>query len=73
MMSFGAQWAGKEATGACFCAQTPDRLAAVAAIFGRQHQLLLVTVEIAFRPAIVGALLESHQFFGGQVRALFRL
>ena len=30
-------------------------LAAVAAVFGRKHELVLMLVEIAFRPAVVGA------------------
>src|SRR5208283_1629082 len=50
----------------------PDRLAAVATIFRSQHQLLLDSVEIALRPAVVGALLQSQQLFGWEIGALLR-
>jgi hypothetical protein len=49
-----------------------DRLAAIAAIFRREHQLVLFLVVIALRPAIVGAGDELHQFLSRQVRALRR-
>src|SRR6266852_4523664 len=45
---------------------------AVAAVFRSQHQLLLDAVEIAFRPAIVCALLQSQKLFGRQIGALLR-
>jgi hypothetical protein len=35
-----------------------DRLASVAAIFRREHQLLLDIVEIAFRPAKIVAVID---------------
>jgi len=50
----------------------PDRLAAVTTIFRSQHQLLLDPIEIALRPAVVGALLQSQQLFGGEIGALLR-
>src|SRR5580692_4354749 len=50
----------------------PDRLAAVTAIFRSQHELLLDPVEIAIRPAVVRALLQSQQLFGGEIGALLR-
>ena len=50
----------------------PDRLAAVSTIFRSQHQLLLEPVEIALRPAIVGALLHAQQLFSGEIGALLR-
>lgn len=49
----------------------PDRLA-IAAIFRREHQLILFLVIIALGPAIVGAGDELHQFLGRQIRALRR-
>src|ERR1700720_3431301 len=50
----------------------PNSLAAVTAIFRSQHKLLLDPVEIALRPAVVGALLQSQQLFGGEIGALLR-
>jgi hypothetical protein len=49
-----------------------DRLAAIAAIFRREYQLILLLVVIALGPAIVGAGHELNQFLGGQLRALRR-
>ena len=70
---FGAQCAGKAATGASFCAAQALRLAAVAAVLGREHELVLVIVEVAERPAVVAALLEQHELLGGQRRLLLGL
>src|ERR1700733_1494622 len=50
----------------------PDRLAAIAAVFRRKHQLILFLVIIALGPAIVGAGDELNQFLGRQIRALRR-
>jgi hypothetical protein len=47
-----------------------DRLAAVAAIFGRQDELFLILVVIAFRPAVIGALLQLEEFLGGELDTL---
>src|SRR4029077_16252525 len=43
-------------------------LAAVAAIFRCENQLLLKPVEVAFRPTVVMTLFESNDFFGWEVR-----
>src|SRR5262249_13089968 len=45
----------------------------VSAVFGREHQLLLKTVEIAGGPAVIPPFLEVQQLFGRQLRSLFRL
>ncbi|BDV35280.1 hypothetical protein SS37A_28090 [Methylocystis iwaonis] len=47
-------------------------LAAVAAIFGREHELLLKAVIIAFGPAVIGALTQLEKLFGGKIGALLR-
>ena len=49
------------------------RTAAVAAVFRGQNQRLPVVVEIALRPAEVGAAPQFDQFLGGFVLALQRL
>ena len=49
----------------------PDCLAAIAAVFGGQHQLALVLVVVAFGPAIVGTCDELDQFLGRKICALF--
>ncbi len=61
---------GEEGDGSLFLSANPDRLAAVAAIFRREHQLLLDIVEIALRPAKIVALLDLQELLGRQVRAL---
>ena len=48
-------------------------LFAVAAIFRRQHELVLQLIVVAFRPAVIGALLQQHDFLGRQLRALPRV
>src|SRR4029077_750435 len=48
-------------------------LFAVAAIFRRQHELVLQLIVVAFRPAVVGALLQQHDLLGRQLRALPRV
>src|SRR5262249_30579226 len=45
---------------------------AVAAILGCEHELLLRLVEIALRPAVIGALLELDHFFRWQFLPLLR-
>ncbi len=47
-----------------------NRLAAVSAILGRQHQLFLILVVIAFGPAVIAAFAKLHNLFGRQVDAL---
>ena len=47
-----------------------DRLAAVAAVLGRQHELLLLAVVVALRPAVPGALLEIEHLLGREVKTL---
>ena len=69
-MAFGAQWAGKAATGAILLAQTPDCLAAVAAVLRRQNQLLHERIVVALGPAIVAARLQKQQLFSRQGRFL---
>ncbi len=44
-----------------------DLLAAVAAIFRCENQLLLKAVEIAFRPTVVMTLFESNDFLGWEI------
>ena len=61
---------GEEGNGSLLLGAHPNRLAAVAAIFGGEHQLLLDIVEIAFRPAEIVALLDLQKLLGRQVRAL---
>ena len=48
-------------------------LFAVAAIFRGQHELILQLIVVAFRPAVIGALLQQHDFLGRQLRALTRI
>src|ERR1700692_2859795 len=47
-------------------------LPAIAPVFGSQHELLLVVVEIAFRPAEIVTLMLHYQLFRRQVLALVR-
>ncbi len=47
-----------------------DLLAAVAAIFRREHELVLLAVEVTIRPSEIGALFELDQFFRRQFGAL---
>ncbi len=47
-----------------------DGLAAIAAVLRGKDQLPLVGVEIAFRPAVIRALIQLQQLFGGLVGAL---
>src|SRR6478672_11284504 len=54
-----------------FCAVI-GLLAAIAAIFRRQHKLLLGGVEITFRPAVVAALLEDQHALCGKLKTLLR-
>ncbi len=49
------------------------RLAAVTAVLGSQHELLLHRIVVTLRPAVVAALLDVQQDFGRQRRALLRL
>ena len=65
--SLGAQCPGKAATGGLLGRADADLLAAVAAIFGRQHQLVLIAVEVTFRPAEIGALFELDELFRRQI------
>ena len=48
-----------------------DRLAAIPAVFRGQHELMLETVVIAFRPAEIGTLPLNDQFLGRLLGALF--
>src|SRR5476649_1349167 len=48
----------------------PGFLAAVAAIFRRQHQPLLSLVVIAFGPTVIATLAKLHHLFGRQIGAL---
>src|SRR6266481_4273638 len=50
-----------------------DFSATIATVLRRENQFLLQTIEVAFGPSIVGALLEHHELFGGKERALFGL
>src|SRR5690242_905627 len=47
-----------------------DLLAAVAAVFGSEHELVLILVEVALRPAVIAALLDGDDLLGRQIRAL---
>src|SRR5260370_27893137 len=49
----------------------PDGFA-VAAVFGGKHELLLAQIEVAVRPAIVGAALELHELLRRLIGALLR-
>src|SRR6267378_2192039 len=51
----------------------PDGLSAIAPVLGRQHQLLLRVVEVAFGPPIVGATLEPHELLRRKIRPLLGL
>ncbi len=53
------------------CARS-DRLAAITAVLGCEHQLHLGRIEVAFRPAEIRALLDPQQLFSGKVLALSR-
>jgi hypothetical protein len=61
---------GKRGDRSLFAVANAGRLAAVAAIFRRQHELVLVLVEVAFRPAKIGALMQLDHFLGRRVGAL---
>ena len=50
----------------------PNGLAAIAAIFRSQDELVLGVVEIALWPAVVGAALELDQLLGRLIGALDR-
>jgi hypothetical protein len=50
----------------------PDDLAAVSAILRRQHQLLLWSIEVAFRLAVVGALDDAQQLFRRKIWTFLR-
>jgi hypothetical protein len=47
-----------------------DLFAAIAAIFRRQDELLLVCVIVALRPAVIGAFFKNHHFLRGLLKAL---
>src|SRR5664279_4275193 len=47
-----------------------DRLAAIAAVLGREHQLLLRGVEVALWPPVVAALHDPEQLLRRKIRAL---
>src|SRR6478672_12930425 len=54
-----------------FCAVI-SLFAAIAAIFWRQHKLLLGGVEITFRPAVVAAVFQHQHALRGKLRTLLR-
>jgi hypothetical protein len=47
-----------------------DLFAAIAAIFRRQDELLLLCVVVALRPAVIGAFFKNHRFLRGLLKAL---
>ena len=47
-----------------------DPLATVASVLRREHQLSLLVVEIAFRPAVIRALPQFDKLFSRQLLAL---
>ena len=61
---------GKRSDGRSLAGARPDRLAAVAAIFRRQNELLLAQIEVAIRPAKVGAAFQLDELFRWLVGAL---
>ena len=60
----GRPVAGESGYGAAPLRADALRLAAVAAIFGGEHELLLLLIVIAFGPAVIGAGREVQQLFG---------
>ncbi len=50
-----------------------DGLSAITPVLGRQDQLALRVVEVAFGPPIVGAALDAHQLLRRQIGALLGL
>jgi hypothetical protein len=60
----GCPMAGKSGYGATPFRADALRLAAVAAIFGGEHELLLLLIVIAFRPPVIGAGRELQQLLG---------
>src|ERR1700680_4097812 len=55
-----------------FFGTKPGRLSAVAAVLGSEDELLLAQVEVAIRPAVVGAALQLHQLLRRLLGALLR-
>src|SRR5882757_57706 len=66
----GRPMAGKSRDGALALSAEADGLAAVSAIFRREHELLLILIVVAFRPTVVGARRELDELLRRQVRAL---
>ena len=62
---------GKGGDGCILLRADANLVAAVAAIFGRQNELVLLAVEVAFRPAVIGTLFSQNQFLGRLSGALF--
>ena len=61
---------GKRGDGRSLAGARPDRRAAVAAIFRRQDELPLAQIEVAIRPAKVGAAFQLDELFRRLVFAL---
>jgi hypothetical protein len=61
---------GKRGDGRSLAGARSDRLATVAAIFRRQDELLLAQIEVAIRPAKVGAAFQLNKLFRRLVGAL---
>jgi hypothetical protein len=58
--------------GAALRAQA-DCFAPIAAILGRQYELLLEAVEVTLRPTIVGAAVQLQDFLGRELQTVLRL
>src|SRR5690348_5491992 len=68
--SIGRPVRREECRGCLLGGALPDRLAAIAAVLRREHELLLLIVEVALGPAEVVALVDLEQLLGGEVLAL---
>src|SRR5579871_3950409 len=62
----------KPRNGATLVLTGPDSLAAITAVLGGKDQLLLIAIEIALRPTVIGAVLKLQQFFSGLICSLLR-
>src|SRR5215831_4974122 len=57
----GRPMAGKGRDGCALVGTEPNRFAAVATVFRGKDQPALAQIEVAIRPAVIGAALELHE------------
>ena len=63
----------KRGNGRLLASANADLLAAVASIFGSEHEFVLLVVEVALGPAIVCTLLDAEKLLRRELSALLRL